>query len=351
MLFKPVNPMQPAGGSGGLVLYKNGTQLAARSWAMPVVGKSNAQVYTRYLISELSIYWENPLTNAQRAAWGDYAFNTPLKDAYGNDRYIKGYAHFMRSNRPRLQHGLPWLADPPAAYGFGTFTPPTYNWVPSLSQLWVNFTSSDDWANQNGGALLLWLGRPQSATRLTPTEVYAPLLRIDGSSAGISSPYIASVSLPTIPPNTTYVIRSGATTGDGAYSATTYPTPDTQKVPVGPPIPPPPPSCTTDSSLIATVTGPQWTIDRSGLPTGSPPFWPDTAPWISPCSWQQEYTGAFHWTLNAFPSSPLDSVIEAGSETVVRTSFWKATTSTWWYTIYQAQDGNTQPQQIFVQVS
>lgn len=182
MLVKFTLPTHPAGSAGGMTLYKNGSQFAARARAMPVKVRSNAHTAACNLISVLSVFWETPLTNADRIGWGSYAYNTPLLDAYNAPKYIRGYAHYMRSNRPRLQHGMARIDTPPATNGLPTYTQPTGAVSADGTTIAVHFTATDTWATQDGAALLLWSSGPAAPLSRKPLETYAPLGKVLGSS-------------------------------------------------------------------------------------------------------------------------------------------------------------------------
>lgn len=211
-------PQQPSGHARGFVEYKNGNQQAIRTHARPTIVRSNAANVGRWLIAELSLYWEHPLTDADRIGWGAYGYNTPLTDAYGNPRYIKGYAHYMRSNRARMRQAIARVDAPPTTYGLPTYTLPTLSVSFSMSLIFATIDPADDWANQDGGYMLLWAGTARSSAVTRPTETYLPAGVIAGSSAGITAdwqlPIPSNISLT---PVSTW-IRSSVTESDGRLS-------------------------------------------------------------------------------------------------------------------------------------
>jgi hypothetical protein len=182
MIVKFVLPTQPAGSDGGLTYYKNGQQLAARARAYPCRVRNGPSVYTRNLITQLSNYWETPLTVDDRNGWAKYAWNSPLTDAYNNPKYINGYAMFCRNNRPRLQFGIERVDTPPTDYGFPTYTPPTYTLSDDATTIAIHYNATDAWVGQDGAAMFVWASGPTPNYRTTPSERYAPLLVIQGSS-------------------------------------------------------------------------------------------------------------------------------------------------------------------------
>lgn len=218
MIVKYLTTFLAAGSDGGLTAYKNGLQQAVRARAYPVVHNSNAAVAARWRIATLSMDWEDQLTGSDRIAWGAYAYATPLTDAYGLPRYIKGYAHFMRSNRPLLQFGLPPIYAGPAVTGLPEFTEPDCQVSQLSGTVQVSIDNTDDWANEDGATLLMWISRPTTPTRNYPTEIYQPLGMIPGSST--DPPAGGSFPLPDGYPSTVNAafIRSSVTRADGRLS-------------------------------------------------------------------------------------------------------------------------------------
>lgn len=217
-LITYILPTQPSGHSDGFVAYKQGDNLAMRSHARPTIVRSNAANVGRWLIAELSLYWEHPLTDAQRIAWGNYGFNTPLTNAYNAPRYIKGYAHYMRSNRPRLQMGIARIDDGPTTMGLPTYTLPIFSVMFPTATIGITINPADDWANQDNAAMLIWGGIARSIATTKPTETYRPVGKILGSTSGISASYTLPFpsNFPTRPVNVW--LRSSVTDEEGRLS-------------------------------------------------------------------------------------------------------------------------------------
>lgn len=214
-----ISPTQPVAAIDGFVPYKNAQQIAMRSRAYPKRVTSSRAAATRNIISQLSIFWESPVSNSQRIAWGSYAFNTPLTNAWGAPRYIRGYAHYMRSNRPRLQFGLPRIDTGPTTAGLPTYTLYGFGLDNPATTVKVFFDGSESWTASNGAYLLIWIGYATRSTRNLPTEVYQPLGYIAGSS---SSPATSPAAF-TLPPSLSPVharifLRASLSLADGRLS-------------------------------------------------------------------------------------------------------------------------------------
>lgn len=219
MLVTFVLPTQPAGSTGGLTLYRNGPNLCGRARAMPCIVRSNARKYATNLISQLSVWWESPVTTTQRAGWATWANNNPMRDAYGAPRYIVGYAQYMRSNRPRLQFGVPRVDVPPTIQGYPPYTIPNYIYDPTApTQVQVLINPADAWVSQAGSYLFLWQSYPQSPTRLTPSERYRPMGYIAGNPT-THPPHSTTMTLPIkVQPGQAWFIRTSVSLADGRLS-------------------------------------------------------------------------------------------------------------------------------------
>lgn len=217
-IIQYITPTQPSGSIGGITFYKNGGQIAMRSRVRPCIPTSNARTLALNSISALSMFWEMPLTNSDRIGWGLYAFNTPLLTAWNTDRYIRGYAHYLRANRPRYLAGLPRVDTPPSTFGLPTYTLPTFDINQSGQFVKVGFNAADDWATTTGGYLFLWFGMSTSLTRTKPTEIYTPFGVIAGDNAGITSPINIYLANPTPGTPFRYWFRSSASNADGRLS-------------------------------------------------------------------------------------------------------------------------------------
>ena len=195
-LIEYISTTFPAGSTNGYTTYRNGGQIAMRARAYPVRVTSARAQQVRNIISQLSIFWESPLTDAQRIAWGNYAFNTALTDAWGHPRYIRGYAHYMRSNRPRLQFGLSRIDNGPTTAGLPTFTLYGFGLNANATTVSVYFEPTDSWVTTNGAHLLLWASYLTRATTQRPTETFTPFATITGSS---TSPPSSPATFPLYP--------------------------------------------------------------------------------------------------------------------------------------------------------
>jgi hypothetical protein len=151
-----------SGSIGGMTGSHNRGGLYLRSRTIPTDPASAAQIARRNLFGGFSAAWSSTLTAAQRDAWNLYASNVPITDALGDSIYLSGQQWYVGANTLRGIAGLSSVSDGPVTFTRPSFTEPTSISVDTDDKLNFAFTAADDWANETGGALLVFAGRPQS---------------------------------------------------------------------------------------------------------------------------------------------------------------------------------------------
>lgn len=184
MKFKSALVTAVSGSIGGATFAHNQGGMYVRARATPTNPNTSFQQIIRNLMSQITSAWQNTLTQAQRDAWEVYASNVPLTDKFGDPRYTSGIAHYVRSNVPRLQGGLARIDVGPTVYSLPTLTPPVPTVSAATDQSSTAYDNTDAWATEAGGALLIWISRPQS-----PSIIYfkGPY-RYAGLAPGAASP-------------------------------------------------------------------------------------------------------------------------------------------------------------------
>ncbi len=163
MKFKSQILTQASGSVGGLTFSHNRGGMYTRARSIPTDPATPQQVAVRGFVASLTSLWNGVLTLAQREAWDVYALGTFIPDSLGEPRNIGGLGHYVRSNVPRLQIGLDRVDDGPIPTGFEEFTNPTFDTFDAAAdQFNVNFTDTDPWANEVGGAMLVFASRPKN---------------------------------------------------------------------------------------------------------------------------------------------------------------------------------------------
>jgi hypothetical protein len=145
-------------------MSRNKGGLYLRSRAIPTNPNSPQQQAVRGIMAALVNHWATTLTEAERVAWNTYAANVTVIDAMGEPHYIPGISHYVRSNVPRVQAGLPRVDPGPTVFNTGGFSNPTFTFTATTSKLNVAFTNTDDWANEDFAAMLVFSSRQQQNT-------------------------------------------------------------------------------------------------------------------------------------------------------------------------------------------
>ena len=164
MKFRPLLGTNASGSIGGITYSHNRGGAYTRSRATPVNPNTVQQQAVRGYFANLQALWDSVLTTAQRTAWDTYALNTPVTDAIGSSVNAGGKGMFTRGNVPRLQAGLATVSAGPTTAGLPNLTAPTItSATASTGVCIITFTNTDPWAIAVGGALLVYISRPQGA--------------------------------------------------------------------------------------------------------------------------------------------------------------------------------------------
>lgn len=166
MLFKSPLFAMASGSVAGTVFSRNAGGMYVRSRSNPTNPNTDAQQAVRDAMRELVNAWSLTLTNVQREQWNTYAFNTPTLNRLGDSTHKTGQQMYIRGNIARLQAELDRADEAPITFDIGTFTAPsTFTADESAQTISLPFNNADDWANEEGAAMLIYMGRPQNATR------------------------------------------------------------------------------------------------------------------------------------------------------------------------------------------
>ena len=152
-----------SGSVGGLVGSRNRGGMYLRSKSMPVDPANVFQQHARSHFAALASRFSDILTTPQREAWDLYAENVQLPDSMGVPRNVGGIGMYVRSNVPRGVAALPLVDDAPSIFTLGSFTlidTPTATDAGDL--IGFVFDNTDEWANEDESAMLLFVGRPKN---------------------------------------------------------------------------------------------------------------------------------------------------------------------------------------------
>jgi hypothetical protein len=164
MLFKSQLVTEVSGSVGGLVGSHNIGGMYFRARATPTNPNTPQQQTIRSAVGNLVARWTNILTELQRDIWRFYAFNTPLLNPLGEPINVTGLNMYVRGNTARIQAGEPIADDGPLVFNLGDLTTPSFDADRTADTMNVTFTDTDDWANEDDAAMLVYASRPQNAS-------------------------------------------------------------------------------------------------------------------------------------------------------------------------------------------
>jgi hypothetical protein len=195
MRFKSGVLAEASGSVGGYTYSHNAGGQYIRQRSIPTDPNTSQQQAVRSSIAQLVNAWVNALTADQRAAWNTYAANTPISDVFGDPRNRSGINHYCRSNTPILQAALTRVDDGPTVFNLGDYTEPSVAFDAAADEVDVTFDNTDDWANEDGAAMLVYCSRPQnpSVNFFKGPYRYAGKIAGDGETPPTSP---ASIALP-----------------------------------------------------------------------------------------------------------------------------------------------------------
>lgn len=196
MKFKSALVTQASGSTGGATFAHNQGGLYMRARSVPVNPSTAQQIVIRNAMATITNRWSSTLTATQRAGWDTYSTNVPIVGPLGDARKVGGLAMYVRSNNSRIQAGLTIVDAPPTTFTLGTFTLPTVSASAATQLLSVTFTNTDDWANAVGGAMLVYVSRPQSAGINFFKGPYRYAGKISGAVSPPTSPQTFAVPFP-----------------------------------------------------------------------------------------------------------------------------------------------------------
>lgn len=155
-----------SGSIAGNTFARNRYGNYVRARTKPVNPRTDRQENVRASMSELTVQWSQTLTANQRTAWNLYGTSVSMKNKLGESVFLTGFNHFIRSNVMRNMIGLGVVADGPVLFELPA-ADPAFNCTASEATQEISFAydAGMDWADENGGWLILHNGRPQNAQR------------------------------------------------------------------------------------------------------------------------------------------------------------------------------------------
>lgn len=171
MKIKSALATQMSGSIGGMTGSHNAGGMYLRARAIPVNTNTQFQQQVRTSLTAQVTIWTEILSPAQREAWELYAENVPVVDALGDARNLSGQNWFIAANTPRGQlnlkfsTGLSLVQTAPGTFDRGDFTTPSGLSIEETGNIEFEFENTDNWANESGSVMLVFMGRPRNESR------------------------------------------------------------------------------------------------------------------------------------------------------------------------------------------
>ncbi len=155
-----------SGRLGGMVGSRNRYGTYLRQGSIPVNPNSPDQQFIRATFQSVVNAWSAVLTAPQRAAWDVYAANIVMKNKLGEDIFITGFNHYIRSNVPLIQAGEARVDDGPIVLSLPEADETFAITASEATQLVsVTFDNTLAWANEDNAHLLVQCGLPRPVTQ------------------------------------------------------------------------------------------------------------------------------------------------------------------------------------------
>lgn len=174
-----------SGSIGGTTFARNRYGNYARARTTPTNPATDRQEVVRAAIAALANHWAETLTAANRTAWNLYGNSVNMKNRIGEVCQMSGYNHFIRSNSVLLQIGEAIIPAGPTVFELPE-QDPTFTFTASEATQTISYVFDDAlaWANEVGGFLVKYQGRPQNPQR----NFFGGPYRYHGFITGAESP-------------------------------------------------------------------------------------------------------------------------------------------------------------------
>lgn len=198
-LIRFAEGQQRSGSIGATVYSHNRYGAYVRARSIPVNPNTDAQVAARNRVRDLTIAWENVLTQVERDAWDLYAQNVPWQNKLGDSILLTGLAMYVRSNAVILQVGGTRVDAAPTTFNLA---PAEQALVGSASEgtqeLSIAFDDTATWCDLDDAHQAIYMGAPQNAARTFFGGPYRFLTVIDGDA--VTPPTSPVATIPTVWP-------------------------------------------------------------------------------------------------------------------------------------------------------
>jgi len=157
---------QRSGKQGGMVWSHNAAGPYTRNRAIPTNPNTDRQIAMRNATRNLTIRWDQTLSEAQREAWRTYALNIPWTNRLGQVINLSGLNHYVRTNALRLQSGIEVRDTAPVIFLLAEAEPLLSCVASEATQdLVIDGHPGADWQLEVGAYQFYFMGLPQNASR------------------------------------------------------------------------------------------------------------------------------------------------------------------------------------------
>lgn len=158
--------VQMSGSIAGSTFARNRYGNYARARTKPINPKTDRQVAVRAAMAALTSRWSQTLTGVQRTAWNLYGSSVTMKNRLGENIFLTGFNHYIRSNHWRQRIGVVPIDAGPVIFELPEADPALSIAISeATNQFTVTYDALLDWADEDGGFLIVWNGQPQNAQR------------------------------------------------------------------------------------------------------------------------------------------------------------------------------------------
>lgn len=172
------------GSIGGKVYSRNRYGPYIRNRAVPINPNTARQQAARLNFSDCAVLWSNTLTAAQRTAWNLYGASVSVTNRLGQQIYLSGFNHFLRSNTAIKQVAGTLVSAGPTIY---TLPGADSLFIPTISeaaqQISVPFDTGRDWVGEDEAHMYVYMSQPRSPGRTYIGGPYRFASEIPGDSA------------------------------------------------------------------------------------------------------------------------------------------------------------------------
>lgn len=158
--------VQMSGSIAGDTFARNRYGNYSRARTKPTNPNTARQQVVRAAVAELTARWAQTLTAGQRTAWNLYGNSVAMKNRLGEVIKLTGFNHYIRSNVIRIMAGGIVIDAGPVIFELPAQDPVFAVTASEATQTYqAAFDNTMDWANEDGGALVIFGGMPQNAQR------------------------------------------------------------------------------------------------------------------------------------------------------------------------------------------